>query len=165
MARPLVVREKDLRNRYDQSRSATSLNESLSRICTPEAAPEKAKAVWKIWQELPQDVRDACDDYYIEEQKWDWLPQAVDGIKAITQTPSAFNRHGERELRYCPLVYRKIRRLPLHKYAAFLRRVEYAQEKLPAIKEMLGFDVADWMRYIREENRGLKYVCSDEGDE
>lgn len=165
MVRPLVVREEDHRRRYDPSRSATTLNESLSRICSPEDAPEPAKAVWKVWQELPQEVRDACDDYYTEEQKWDWLPQALDGIKAITQTPSSFNRHGERELRYCPLVYRKIRGLQLNKYAAFLRKVEYAQEKLPAIKKMLGFDVADWMQYIREDKRGPKYVCFDEENE
>ena len=135
------VTDKDVRERYDATRSAIGIGEfladSIEALYGYGVEGEKVDQVAAFksqFESLPEEQRRAVNDYFVMEQKWDPMPilHRNDERKGLCPKPFPFS----------PGVFRRVLNWTKPMFCKWLVKVAQAQRAVPALVNVVKFDAA-----------------------
>lgn len=137
------VTDKDVRERYDESRSAIGIGEfleesSISALYGVEKVDQVAMFKSQF-ESLPEEQREAADGYFKMEQRWDGAPLVG------KRTLESYGTQAK-PFPFSPGVYRRVKALDKKKFCEWLLSVAKAQKTIPALVSVLEFRAEDWFR-------------------
>lgn len=137
------VTDKDVRERYDESRSAIGIGEfladSIEALYGYGIEGEKVDQVAAFksqFESLPEEQREAADGYFKMEQCWDGAPLVG------KRTLESYGTQAK-PFPFSPGVYRRVKSLDKKEFCKWLLSVAKAQKTIPALVSVLEFRAED----------------------
>lgn len=135
------VTDKDVRERYDATRSAIGIDEffadTINALYGYGVEGERVDQVADFksqFESLPEEQRRAVNDYFVMEQKWDPMP-------ILHKNDERLGTSG-RPFPFQPGVFRRVLHWTKPRFINWMVLVAKAQSKIPALVNVLKFDAA-----------------------
>lgn len=133
------VTDKDVRERYDESRSAIGIGEfladSISALYGYGVEGEKVDQVAAFksqFESLPEEQKRAVNDYFIMEQKWNPMPILHKNDERLGTSARPFP--------FQPGVFRRVLNWTKLQFINWMVLVAKAQLKIPALVNVIKFN-------------------------